>query len=476
MACASIAGAPGLAPRALEVVEGVFALTHEDPREAARQEELGVVGAGELEVRERERRPVDERRERALRERDGGVREQQGGAARIARLERAIERALEVLPLGRDHVERRRGRPRAEARVVAGVALLEERGVREGRELLRREHAERLGQRVAALLAVADADERRLDEALEPAGHAQPVLRRRAAAVRGDGARRVEEEAAPEAGAGGEEARVLFAELLPGERERRADRSLAPLVLQEVEALGEELGDVVLGEGDEPRRRELERERDALELPDDRGHGPRVRGGDAETGAHRGRAAREELHGRARRDGVGLALARARDLERSYLEAVLGRDAEPPARGDDEHGAGRVAQPLREELREGHAASVDVVEDDDRATPRGERPPDAFGDGGRVGVRARREPERPRELVEEIGRRAHALEVARDDGLELPAPLLPDEVPGDGALADAGRAREDDEPVRVHRAPQREDLRVPESERLDGHRSTRVPA
>ena len=85
----------------------------------------------------------------------------------------------------------------------------------------------------------------------------------------------------------------------------------------------------------DPRREELDRERDPVETLDDRGDGASVVAGELEAEAD-GDGARDEEPHRVRSGDLVEARARRRQGERIEREAALAVDAETLARRDDE--------------------------------------------------------------------------------------------------------------------------------------------
>ena len=101
--------------------------------------------------------------------------------------------------------------------------------------------------------------------------------------------------------------------------------------------------------------------------------------GEPVAGADRGSAAHEEPDCRGPLDGGQGLIARRRDLERAELHALCGGQRHPGSRRDDEPRQRCIAQPAGEELGEGGAREVSVIEHDEDLPATRDGPPDPFG-------------------------------------------------------------------------------------------------
>jgi hypothetical protein len=178
-----------------------------------------------------------------------------------------------------------------------------------------------------------------------------------------NGGRRRERAAALEDGALGERRALPRSEQVPGIIDRAFERLVARAAAagEQLEPLAHRLEDLRDAHHANARRRQLDRERNAVEQPHDLARGLHVR--KLEAGAQPARAQREQ----SQRLVGGQRLDRVRPL------AV---EAEALAAGDEERGLGRKRLPAADRLGSVRDHLLEVVEDEQARAAAGDRVPE----------------------------------------------------------------------------------------------------
>ena len=254
------------------------------------------------------------------------------------------------------------GKRREESRVrIPGGGQLIVRG-----ELLDAVFADRLEHPVTRHAAIGEDEERAVDQRCQDVEHligAEAVAGTdRRGTLRGDPRR--------EYGHPPGDQPLVFAQEIPAPVDDGAQRLLAgqrgaAASRKQPEAVVEARGDLGNGQRAQPRSRELDRERQAVEAPADLDDAAHVRCVDRESRRSGGRAIREELGGgvlaRNVRVGVGGRHAEGRDHHQ-----LLAGDAERLPAGRDDPKPRTVREQLVGEHRRRGDDVLAVVEDEDR--------------------------------------------------------------------------------------------------------------
>ena len=343
-----------------------------------------------------------------------------------------------------------------------GILTLPEPG---GRELPHgNEHGEER-QRPPLVLA----DEAAVDELQE-----RPEQVGRPRCIRGDRLGGVEAEVAREHAEAREQRLRILAQQVDAPLDRRADRALP---LRDVARSGrEEREDAVEPrehrggrQGADPRCRELERERHALERLADAHDIRRVLGGQVEPGISGPGAIPEHPHSRGLEQlldrGLGVFLRKGKRFD---VEDVLAPHAQPGAARHEERRAGERGQ-QGEDIHGGRDHLLEVVEHDEVAAA-GARRSDLLVEGAVARVA---HPEVAGDRRQHVGGLAHLREADERHAVESPL-REPGDLDGEAGLADAARADEGDEALHIPAQPVQEgcDLRLA----ADGARGRRGDA
>jgi hypothetical protein len=259
--------------------------------------------------------------------------------------------------------------------------------------------------------------------------------------------RRLQIEAPAEDRASGERAPLVLGEELPAPVERASKAHRLPLRQAELALaielrssgrLGEEIEPPVQAlvelrdaERLEPRGRELERERDAVELVEQASEHRRVLGVDREAAGPSG----EQLVRLGPLDPRGIGLRGIGQRQRPQLEHLLVAHSELLPGGDEHADRGRHREPAHDERRHVLDHVLGVVEQHE-ASARSQRMRDAILRGGVV---FERQPERARERRHHVGGRSTRGEIG-DHRV-----LFGGDLEREAGLPDAGRAGDRDQ-------------------------------
>jgi hypothetical protein len=222
---------------------------------------------------------------------------------------------------------------------------------------------------------------------------------------------------------------------------------------EQLEALGHAREQLRRRQGAQPRRAQLDGQRQPVELAHQRGHGAALLGVGLEVAPHQARALHEELEGLR-----GLRVAgRLRQRQRPEVEERLARHAQALPRGDQERDRRGVVEPAAHGGRRQVGDLLEVVEDHQRVAHARKRGTDGAGRAGGVTGSAQRNIERARHRGAQRDQVLGLGEVAEHRAPSGGALSL-DQLTAQARLARAGRAEHGDQAALAEARVQRGQL------------------